>query len=378
MVRLTVVSKPQWRLRRAAQRILVERLGTRTARIVQARASSAYPQVAAQIPATRFGARDLLRTSAYVIALDRALEHAGLDRDRARELIADVVYQSIMPARAALVRLARLRYGEDLDGARKGIELSRRLYYTPPDWVMEDVEFRDGLGFDVTRCVVAEFFQSYELGDLCDAAICAQDIRSAEHHGVVLERSATLAAGGDRCDFRYRFGRSEEPARDRRRVDTLRRSPTRRAALTESVEIDASPEQAWEWLATMADHYADWHPDHVDAKWVHGPPNEVGSRMKAVESLGGHRQSMTLEMTAVDPPWSMKYRILGVHGVLLSGGSFEIAARHGGAVFTAGIDVRFPRFACLIFRRRMEALRTHMREEGQSLKRLLEARMPSR
>lgn len=378
MVRLTVVSKPQWRLRRAAQRIMVERLGTQTARIVLARASSAYPQVAAQIPATSFGARDLLRTSAYVIALDEALEREGLDRDRARELIADVVYRSIMPARTVLVRLARLRYGEDLDGARKGVDLSRRLYYTPPDWVMEDVEFRGGLGFDVTRCVVAEFFQSFELGDLCDEAICAQDVRSAAHHGVALERSMTLAAGGDRCDFRYRFGPFEEPAQDRRRVGTLRHSPTRRVALTESVEIDASPEQAWEWLATMADHYADWHPDHLDATWVRGPPNEVGSRMKAVEWLGGHRESLTLEMTAVDPPWSMEYRILGVHGLLIPGGSFEIAARHGGAVFTAGIDVRFPRLARLIFRRRMEALRTHMREEGQSLKRLLEARMPSR
>lgn len=99
-----------------------------------------------------------------------------------------------------------------MEAAGWSSRLARRVYYTEPDWEMQDVPVASGFGMDVNRCVIAEFFRSFDMSDLCQAAICDQDIRSAAHHGLVLTRSGTLAGGSDRCDFRYHSGsHAEQP-----------------------------------------------------------------------------------------------------------------------------------------------------------------------
>jgi len=145
------------------------------------------------------------------------------------------------------------------------------------------------------------------------------------------------------------------------------------STLEDRVEVDAPPEVVWAWLSALADQYTEWHPDHISARWIRGEPNQVGSRLEAIEYLAGHREKLIFEMTGVDPPRRLEYRILGPHAFLLPGGRFVIALRDHGSVFRAAIDIRWGRLAARVFRRRMEALRTHMHEEGQSLKRLIEA-----
>lgn len=159
--------------------------------------------------------------------------------------------------------------------------------------------------------------------------------------------------------------------RSAERIQSPERGPA--ATLCDSVDIDAPPERVWDWLCRMADQYTDWHPDHVGAEWILGTPNEPGSRMRAVEILGGHRESLTLQMTGIDPPRRMEYRILGLHGLVLPGGRFLIEAGSQGTTFTAEIDVRLATLVSLLLPKRMETIRTHMRQEGESLKRLLEA-----
>ena len=143
--------------------------------------------------------------------------------------------------------------------------------------------------------------------------------------------------------------------------------------IRDAVHIDASPEEVWSWLAGLADHYTDWHPDHVSAEWVEGEPNGVGSILEAVEYIGGHRATLRFVMTDVDAPHVMKDRIRGLHSMLLPGGGFSIAADGDGSMFTASIRCRFGWMVERILARRDEALRTNMREEGVNLKRLVEA-----
>jgi hypothetical protein len=129
----------------------------------------------------------------------------------------------------------------------------------------------------------------------------------------------------------------------------------------------------WWWLSTLASHYREWHPDHVSAAWVRGDPNEVGSRLEVVERLGGHRETLVFEVTAIDPPRRFEYRIVGVHSALIPGGRFVVKPRNDCSEFIAELDLRLPRLSGVVFRQRVKALRAHMREEGRSLKRLLEA-----
>jgi carbon monoxide dehydrogenase subunit G len=293
------------------------------------------------------------------VALEHGLVEQGLPLGRAREFVADAVFTSVIPARSFVYRVAGLLWRKPLKRARWGSKLMRRFYYTPPDWIIEDVDVEDGFGFDIRRCVVSEFMASLGEAELCVQAICAQDERSAAHHGVVFERSQTLASGGIRCDFRY-LPEADTP---------ISRS---NAQLCDSVAIDAPPAEVWEWLSNMADRYTEWHPDHVSADWVRGEPNRIGSRFEAVEYLAGHREKLRFELTEVEPPHAMEYHILGAHSILIPRGRFLVLPAGTGCEFRAEIDIRLGFLLKRILRRRIDALRRHMREEGLYLKRLLE------
>ncbi len=142
--------------------------------------------------------------------------------------------------------------------------------------------------------------------------------------------------------------------------------------LRDSIHVDAPPDAVWTWLTGLSDHYTEWHPDHVSAEWVEGEPNRVGSVLEAVEYLAGRREVLRFEITDVIPAHRMEYRILGAHGLVLPGGSFEINAENGGARFIATIRARLGGLSEKVLSRRVDALRTHMREEGQNLKQLVE------
>lgn len=142
--------------------------------------------------------------------------------------------------------------------------------------------------------------------------------------------------------------------------------------LSDSIEIDAPPDRLWDWLTHLADNYTSWHPDHISAEWTSGVPNAVGSVLTVVERLGGTTETLRFELTSIDPPRGFDYRLRGHASVLLPKGSFAIEPKERGSRFTAAIAYRFGRPTEVLFRRRMLALRTHMREEGRNLKLLIE------
>ena len=143
--------------------------------------------------------------------------------------------------------------------------------------------------------------------------------------------------------------------------------------LRDAVDIAAPPEQVWDWLTGLAENYTAWHPDHVEAHWERGQPHQVGSILLAVEDLGGRREVLRCELTSVEPPRRLEYRLRGGIGVLLRGGAFTVQPRDGGSRFVASISYRFGRLTERVFSRRMSTLRLHMREEGENLRRIIES-----
>lgn len=144
--------------------------------------------------------------------------------------------------------------------------------------------------------------------------------------------------------------------------------------LEDTVHIDALPLEVWGWLCHLADNYRDWHPDHIAAEWLAGPPNRVGSIMRAVELIGDHEEELLLELVEFDPPYRYAYRIGRSVGLLLPGGAFEIEPDpEGGCWFTARIAYRYGAFTERLFKKRVEQLRAHLAEESANLKRIVEA-----
>lgn len=68
---------------------------------------------------------------------------------------------------------------------------------------MRDVPVERGFGLDVERCVMSDLMRAHDESALCEAVLCAQDLLMADRRGDSLVRTTTLAAGGDRCDFRF-------------------------------------------------------------------------------------------------------------------------------------------------------------------------------
>ncbi len=196
-------ARPPKGIRRAARRVIAEQLGGPVADRVIARADRSYPDIAGRIPPSGRGARHLLRMGSYAIALLDALVDSAVEPQAASGLISDAVFATIRPSRDALALVGRLRSRDHLRRALWTSGIARRFYYSTPDWVMEDVPVAGGFGMDVTRCIVAEFFASMGMGELCQQVICDQDERDATYRGIVFKRTGTLAGGADRCDFRY-------------------------------------------------------------------------------------------------------------------------------------------------------------------------------
>ncbi|MFB0515090.1 MAG: SRPBCC family protein [Candidatus Neomarinimicrobiota bacterium] len=146
--------------------------------------------------------------------------------------------------------------------------------------------------------------------------------------------------------------------------------------LRDTVEIKASPEQVFDWLVHLDEHYLAWHPDHVRCRCIKGRMQEAGSVVHVEEYLHGRLHQMKLRTTAIEPNQHIDYRVApGLRG------SFDIEPEENHILFTAelGFGTRFPILSPLLdwmlFRllpRQIAALREHMAEEGANLKHLLE------
>jgi L-2-amino-thiazoline-4-carboxylic acid hydrolase-like protein len=95
-------------------------------------------------------------------------------------------------------------FGADLAGLRR---VAEEVWAGGGGMELEVVEqTADRLAFNVTRCRYAEFYRELGLADVGVQVHCARDHAMVEgfSHGLELERSQTLLAGGSCCDFRFR------------------------------------------------------------------------------------------------------------------------------------------------------------------------------
>jgi hypothetical protein len=148
--------------------------------------------------------------------------------------------------------------------------------------------------------------------------------------------------------------------------------------LRDTVVVDASPEAAWRWLESMPEHYLEWHPDHLGARWVTGDGPVPGAVLESREILHGKPHKLRMTLTHVEPGRRLRYRVFPGMG-----GEFRIEPSDGRTRFTAvismGVRARIigpllDRVLRLLLARRLEAIARHQAEEGANLKALLEGR----
>ncbi len=151
--------------------------------------------------------------------------------------------------------------------------------------------------------------------------------------------------------------------------------------LTDSIEIKTTPEKVFDFLVHLVDDesYRAWHPeDHVALRWLKGNPWEEGSVVYAEEYIHGELHKLKFLVTKVVPNREIQYvpvsRFLRRY---FPKNTFYIELKDETCVFTAKGTYRVGwlvrTFAGNKLNRGLSSVRKHMEEEGENLKRILEA-----
>jgi hypothetical protein len=147
--------------------------------------------------------------------------------------------------------------------------------------------------------------------------------------------------------------------------------------LRDEIEIYATPEQIFEWFSKFDTNYLEWHADHVACEYLEGTFAQEGSIVYTEEYLHGELHKLKMRTTRYQPNSLIEYKVLGMS----SWGSFAVEPRGKKSNFIAelhfGLGVPLlDKIIDPILKRllsfQLDAFRTHIKEEGQNLKAILE------
>jgi hypothetical protein len=143
--------------------------------------------------------------------------------------------------------------------------------------------------------------------------------------------------------------------------------------LQDVTQIRTTPERIFAFFEEMDANYTRWHPDHILFDWVRGRGVREGNRFRFEERIGGHLKKQTFEFTRVEPNRHIEFApTVRLIRWLMPRLSFHVDRQGDHCAFTARIVVRTGPLGARLNRREFDAVRRHMREEGENLKRLLE------
>ena len=152
--------------------------------------------------------------SAWCLALYQALQ----PRDKTAEDVGRIIYQAVEAMMNAYPRgFSRLggiiqMSSLSLEDLKVSAEVSHQRLY-PGDWVFDVVEGKGETfdwGIDYSECGICKFFQTQGAPELTPY-LCLLDFPMSEATDSGLTRTETLANGDQRCNFRYKWGRTTEP-----------------------------------------------------------------------------------------------------------------------------------------------------------------------
>ena len=146
-----------------------------------------------------------------------------------------------------------------------------------------------------------------------------------------------------------------------------------RIVLKDTVEIETTPEKIWEFWANMDKNYKAWHPeDHILFRWTKGRPMKEGSTIYAEEVVGG--QLLKLKVTCAGIVPNRKFALIfPFPQSLFCKYEYLIEPRGRKTAFTALTYLKYPGIARKRIELAVEVGKKHVREEGENLKKILEA-----
>ncbi|MGV8839270.1 MAG: SRPBCC family protein [Bauldia sp.] len=140
--------------------------------------------------------------------------------------------------------------------------------------------------------------------------------------------------------------------------------------LQESTFLPCPPATAVAFLEGMERHYRDWHPDHVDFRWLPSPLGPHG-RFHFEERVGRWRLRLQMRLDYRSDDRAVYVPESRVVRWAFPGMSFEVTREGSGCRWTHRIALRLAFLAPLVERTLLAPLRVHMHEETANLRHLL-------
>lgn len=160
------------------------------------------------------GSRQIVMFAALTMSILEALEDAGIERDYAIELTGDTCWRFYRHWGRVIKAITGVITRDPTRRLRLSVNAFLAFPFGRPGYRFNDVPEEDGRSLDMVRCPVSDYLGQREAADLCVGSWCNLDYALAEMWGARLQRSTTLVAGANCCDFRLRTSSTsdEHPA----------------------------------------------------------------------------------------------------------------------------------------------------------------------
>ena len=143
--------------------------------------------------------------------------------------------------------------------------------------------------------------------------------------------------------------------------------------LRDSIEINTKPEKIYQWLRNLDKNYKQWHQDHVNAvKLTKTSELKIGDIFCYEEYLHGELHTFKFKLINIEENKAIEFKTLFPASLICPKGSFLIEPKDDGSIFTATLSFRMGKIFSRFAKSRVDAIKQHMKEEGENLKSLLE------
>lgn len=144
--------------------------------------------------------------------------------------------------------------------------------------------------------------------------------------------------------------------------------------LEDVTRIRTRPERIFRFFEEMdQDHYLAWHPDHLAYRWVKGRGLKEGNVSYFEERINGKLLKKKVRFTRIEPDRHIEFTMTNpFFRLFLPRFLFHFEPKGDECEFTAQIHLRLPPISRWLNRKDLAAVRQHMKEEDENLKRLLE------
>ena len=145
--------------------------------------------------------------------------------------------------------------------------------------------------------------------------------------------------------------------------------------IVDKTVIYCTPQKAYSKLIyyfKSTAHYKEWHKDHISCYWKKGIDFSINSILYAKEILNGIPLLLGFKIIKNDPNKEIQFKMLLPFLLLCRGGKFTFSSNDMMTEITAQLEFRGGNGVRKIFKKEVESIRKHMREEGSSIKKNVE------